>query len=441
MDSLGTRTFSELLHNYRQAAGLTQEELAELAELSVRAIGDLERGAVGRPRLVTLRLLADALDLSGRQRAELEQAARKKPAAASWAEPGPSPLPPPPCNLPFQTTSFVGREAELEQVQGLLWRAGVRLLTLTGVGGSGKTRLALEAAGTLRYDFPDGVFLVDLAPLRDASLTAGQIARTLGMSEASGRPPAETLLEYLRDKQMLLLLDNFEHLPAAAGLVSVLLAGAGRLKVLATSRELLHLRGEHEFLVPPLELPDLKDHLPAETLSAYSAVALFVERAQASVPGFALTEHNAQEVAKICARVDCLPLAIELVAARVRLFPPKTLLAKLDGAWGHEAFRLLGDGARDLPERHKTLQAAIGWSYDLLSKQEQTLFLRLGVFVGGCTLPAIEAVCNPVGDPGAGARYGISSLFDKSLVKREQEDGADEETRFYLLETVREYAA
>jgi len=308
------------------------------------------------------------------------------------------------------------------------------------VGGSGKTRLALEAAGTLRYDFPDGVFLVDLAPLRDASLTAGQIARTLGMSEASGRPPAETLREYLRDKQMLLLLDNFEHLPAAVGLVSDLLASAGRLKVLATSREPLHLRGEHEFPVPPLELPDLNDHLPAETLSAYSAVALFVERTQASVADFALTEHNAQEVAKICARVDCLPLAIELVAARVRRFPPKTLLAKLEGAWGHEAFRLLGDGARDLPERHKTLQAAIGWSYDLLDKQEQTLFVRLSVFVGGCTPPAIEAVCRPVADPGSDAPYSMSSLLDKSLLKRGQEEGSDEETRFYLLETVREYA-
>jgi predicted ATPase/class 3 adenylate cyclase len=338
-----------------------------------------------------------------------------------------------PTNLPVQPNPLIGRGRELEETEAILTRPEVRLLTLSGAGGAGKTRLALQLAANVIERFPDGVFFVSLAPIRDWELVVPTAAQTLGLREQPGETIDETLSAYVRDKRILLLLDNFEHVVAAAPAVAGLLASAPELSVLATSRTPLRLSGESTYAVPPLALPD-PDRLPEPAaLVDFASVRLFADRAQAAAADFALTDANAQAVAEICIRLDGLPLAIELAAPRVRALPPPALLGRLD-----QRLKLLTGGAQDLDERQRTLRATIEWSYDLLLDAERTLFTRLGSFIGGCRLEAAEAVCDPDGDLGLDLLGGLESLVEKSLVR--QKADADGEPRFWMLETIREFA-
>jgi predicted ATPase len=323
-------------------------------------------------------------------------------------------------NLPLQPTPLVGREKEVAEVCDLMRDAETRLLTLSGPGGTGKTRLALQAAADLLDDFPDGTFFVPLATLTEAELFLSTVAETLGVRETGEQPLFESLKDYLRERRLLLALDNFEQVLGAAPAVTELLAVAPGLKVLATSRAPLGLYGEHEFPVPPLTLPDLKSPPPLESLTQYEAVRLFVERARAAKPDFAITNESAPAVAEICVRLDGLPLAIELAAARIKMLPPKAMLKRLGSR-----LKLLTGGARDLPERQRTLRGAIEWSYALLDQGEQVLFARLAVFSGGRTLEAIDAVCDAEGDLPVDTFDGVSSLLDKSLLRQEEGPGGD----------------
>jgi predicted ATPase/class 3 adenylate cyclase len=338
-----------------------------------------------------------------------------------------------PNNLPIQHTPFIGREKEVGEVGERLRRPDVRLLTLTGPGGTGKTRLALQVAADLSDDFEHGVYFVNLAPISDPSLVASTIAQTLDVRESPGQPLMQTLKEYLREKQVLLLLDNFEQVTDAAAAVNEPLASATGVKVLVTSRVVLRVYGEHDYQVPALSLPDPRHLPPLDRLSQYEAVRLFIERAQAAKADFEVTNDNAPAVAEICARLDGLPLAIELAAARVRLLPPQAMLSRLQSR-----LKLLTGGAKDLPARQQTLRNTIEWSYDLLSEGEKKLFRRLAVFVGGRTLEAVEAVCNANGDLGVDVLEGVQSLVDKSLLQ--EREGVGGEPRFVMLETIHEFA-
>jgi predicted ATPase/class 3 adenylate cyclase len=336
-------------------------------------------------------------------------------------------------NLPLQPTPLVGREKEVAQVCDLLRRAETRLLTLTGPGGTGKTRLALQAAADLLEDFTDGTFFVPLATLSEAQQFPPALAEKLGVRETGEQRFDEILKDYFHDRQLLLILDNFEQVLGAAPAVTGLLAAAQGLKVLATSRAHLGLYGEHEFPVPPLSMPDLKHPPPLESLTQYEAVGLFVERARAVKPDFKVTNESAPAVAEICVRLDGLPLAIELAAARIKMLPPKAMLQRLGSR-----LKLLTGGARDLPVRQRTLRGAIEWSHTLLGDGEKTLFARMAVFSGGRTLEAIEAICDAEGDLPVDAFDGVSSLLDKNLLR--QEEGPEGEPRFVMLETIHEYA-
>jgi predicted ATPase/serine/threonine protein kinase len=341
-----------------------------------------------------------------------------------------------PANLPVQRTGFVGREKEVAAAKELLLRPDVRLVTVTGPGGIGKTRLAVHVATSLVECFSGGTHFVPLSPVSDPGLIASVIVQTLGIREAGGQPPLEVLKQNLQDSSrapMLLLLDNFEHLIQAAPTVAELLAIGPNLKIMVTSRAALHVYGEHEFPVPPLAMPDSLAVPPVDVLSQYPAVALFVQRAVAVKPDFELNRENAAIVTEICARLDGLPLAIELAAARVKVLSPSSMRTRLASR-----LQLLTGGARDLPQRQQTLRAAIDWSYDLLSPAEQKLLRRLSVFVGGCTLEGVEAVCDTKSDLELDLLDGMSSLVDKSLVQHFEQ--AKSESRFVMLETIREYA-
>jgi predicted ATPase/DNA-binding XRE family transcriptional regulator len=432
-------TFGALVRQYRQAAALSQAALAERAGLSTDAISVIERGKRGGPRPDTVARLAQALDLCPEERSALIAAAAliAGPPADSWAESShvetptlaPSgwvtPLP-----LPVPLTGLIGRERDVAALCARLLMPQTRLLTLTGAGGVGKTRLALQVATELQDAFADGVSFVDLAPLSEATLVATTIAQALGVKESGSQPLVQMLQAALRERTMLLVLDNFEQVVTAAPLVTDLLMACPQLKVLATSRVPLHVRGEHECMVCPLAVPD-PAHLPdLQTVAQYPAVALFVARAQQVKADFALTAATAPAIADICARLDGLPLAIELAAAHVRVFPPQALLARLS-----RRLELLTAGPQDLPMRQRTLRATIDWSYGLLTTQERVLFARLSVFMGGATLEAIEAICNPEGDLDVVA--GVESLLQKSMLVQTERDG---EVRFVLLETLHEYA-
>jgi predicted ATPase/Tfp pilus assembly protein PilF len=333
-------------------------------------------------------------------------------------------------NLPVQPTPFIGRSAQITAIKGLLLDEDTRLVTLMGPGGTGKTRLSLQVARELLDQFPNGVYFVPLADDTDANQLISRVAQQLAVREG-GRPLLENVKDYLRDKHMLLALDNFEQLVSAAPVVADLLAAAPQLKIITSSRIALNLHGEREFPVPPLELPQAENESALETLVENESVILFVGRAQAVHPNFTLTKENASSVAEICRRLDGLPLALELAAARVKLLQPQAILARLD-----DKLKLLTGGARDLPARHQTLRNTLEWSYDLLNQDEKILYARLGVFVGGFTLEAAEAVCNQDGK--LDILESLTSLVNNSLLR--QEDTADGEPRFRMLETIRVYA-
>ncbi|MEO8348388.1 MAG: tetratricopeptide repeat protein, partial [Acidobacteriota bacterium] len=341
-----------------------------------------------------------------------------------------------PMNLPVPRTRFVGREKERTDLRALLERPGVRIVSLTGFGGIGKTRLALQVAEDMSALFAAGVSFVPLESAHDAEQMVAEISRAIGVREIAGQSLRDSLKEHLASAgrtPRLLVLDNFEQLATAAPAVAELVAVASGIKVVVTSRSPLHVYGEQEFPVPPLALPDL-DALPSlERLTQYESVALFLQQAQAVKPDFALTKENAPQIAEICARLDGLPLALELAAARVKLLSPAAMQSRLE-----KRLQLLTGGAVDLPARQRTLRGAIEWSHDLLDEDEQKLFRRLSVFVDGCTLEAVEAVCNAKEDLGVDPLDGMSSMVDKSLTRQVEADG--EEPRFVMLETIREYA-
>jgi predicted ATPase/DNA-binding CsgD family transcriptional regulator len=348
---------------------------------------------------------------------------RQAPAEPGWIVPN---------NLPAQLTPLIGRENEVADVCALLRRPEVRLLTLTGTGGVGKTRLGLQVAAHLLEDFADGVYFVSLAPLSQPDLVLPTLAQTLDLKETPGWLPLEHLKAYLREKQVLLLLDNFEQVITVAPLLVALLQACPALKMLVTSRARLRVSGEHEFCVQPLALPDL--HLLPEhvALLEYAAVALLLQRAQAIKPDFLLTAGNTRDIAEICLRLDGLPLAIELAAARLKLLSPQALLARLS-----HRLQVLTGGVQDAPTRQQTLRNTIQWSYDLLTTEEQRLFRRLCIFVAGCTVKAIEAVCAALPASVGQVLEGVSSLLDKSLLQQSWPEAG--EPRLSMLETLQEY--
>ena len=416
------------MRRLRNAAGLTQEELAERAGLSAKGVSDLERGKRRRPYPHTVRSLADALGLSEDERGSLFAAVPKRGGAADLAAPAAVPEP----ALPSPPTLLVGRERELAEVRDMLRRRETRLLTLTGVGGVGKTRLAIQAARESADLFPDGVVFAALAPLSDPEFVIPTVARSLGLRESEGQTPHEVLRARLRGKRLLLVLDNFEHLLGAAPEVAELIETCPNLAILVTSRATLHVRGEQEYPVPPLALP-ASTRLPAvEEVVGSPSGRLFLERARAASPMFRVEDGNAAAVASICWRLAGLPLALELAAAKVRFLDPATLLSRLDRA-------LSAGWSRDLPERQRTMRATLNWSHALLSEPEKALFRCLSVFAGGFTLEAAETMGAVAREVNAEDVLGLlERLVEQSLV--EAEVAGPEEPRYRMLEPVRQYA-
>jgi predicted ATPase/DNA-binding XRE family transcriptional regulator len=422
--------FGDLLREYRVAAGLTQEALAERAGLSTRGISDLERTIRRAPRRDTIRLLAEALSLAGPERAALAAAAVRP--RAMKTTPGTAPAGTiSEARLPTPASSFIGRASEIEEVRTLLRTR--RLVTLLGPGGCGKTRLAIEALRDVAGDYPDGACMVELAGVTTHGWEAQAVAATLGLRDQPGGTPSASLVRYLAPRRMVLLLDNCEHLIAGcAALAADLLARCPSLTILATSRAALNIAGEARFLVPALQLPPPGATGDLEQLAGFAAVRLFLDRAASVAPGFTLTAANAQAVVTICQRLDGLPLAIELAAARARVLAVQQIEVRLA-----DRFTLLGSGSRSAPPRQQALRTLLDWSYDLLSPTEQALCRRLAVFAGGCTLEAAEAVC-AAGDVAEGDALDLlAQLVDKSLVTAIEARG---EARFQMLETIQLYA-
>jgi predicted ATPase/DNA-binding XRE family transcriptional regulator len=421
--------FGVLLRQYRIAAGLSQEALAERAGLSVRGLSDLERGARRRPYPETLRLLSDALVLGPAERTSLALAAHGRvntenivrSAVPETAGPVASPAIPP--------TELIGRKQEITELGGLIRAPGVRLLTLTGPGGVGKTRLATALVETMTGRERG---FAELAAIAEPALVQSAVVSALGLREESDQSPQAALRVYLAERRFLLVLDNCEHvLEGVRVLVTDLLSACPDLVIVATSRAPLRLRSERLFPVPPLALPGSGKSLELKELAEVPAVALFIHRAQAARPDFVLTDENASVVVEICHRLDGLPLTIELAAARLRILSPSALLALLS-----ERLKILARGAEDLPERQRTVRAAIAWSYELLDPERQQFFRQLGAFAGSFSLEAIAAVACQ-GDT-FDALDGLEELADQSLVQRAE--GLEEDLRFSMLETIREFA-
>ena len=446
-------SFGPVLRRHRLAAGLTQEVLAERSGVAERTLQDLERG-VTRPRRQTVRRLIGALRLTAEAQAEFEAATsaprqrRSGPARVNGLQPSsvnPRVVGDPVARglglaahqrlIPTSLTSFIGRERELAELAALVETQ--RLVTLTGPGGAGKTRLALELADRVHGTYPDGAYIVSLASLTDPRMVAATISEAFGLYEATDSPLSNGLARFIGEKTVLGLLDNFEHLVPAGPLLLDLLSACPKLTLLITSREILHLRGEQVYPVPPLTLPEGKVPTVGEdvvsVVSESEAVRLFVDRARSSRPSFRLDASNAGAVADICRRLDGLPLAIELAAVRIRHLTPDSLRLRLE-----HRLEVLTGGAHDLPARQRTLRDAIAWSYDLLGDLERSLFRRLSAFEGGCSLDAAKAVCCEDTDPSRSVIGDIETLIDQHLVQ--QHDGPDGEPRFTMLETIREYA-
>jgi predicted ATPase/transcriptional regulator with XRE-family HTH domain len=421
--------FGAHLKRERLAAGLTQEALAERAGLSPKAVSDLERDPGRVPRLSTVSLLADALGLDSERRASLLATAR--PEAVAGPAAGAAKVAS--RDVPRPLTPLIGRTNVAAAVAKVLRQRDGQLLTLTGPGGVGKTRLAIEVASQLASDFADGAVFVDLAPLRDPELVLDAIAQRLGIDERDATPLPDLVAAALHSRNLLVLLDNFEHLlPARQALLAVLAACPG-VVMLVTSRVSLRVRGGRDYPVAPLALPEMAG--APETLASSPAVKLFVERAAAAGTELGFDAATLTQVAEICRRLEGLPLAIELAAARVPVLPPPALLSRLD-----RRLPTLVAGPHDMPDRQKTMRDAIAWSYELLTEGEQALFRRLCVFAGSCTLEAAEAVCGEDGE-GLAALDGIAALAGSSLLRVDRSQAAEDPPRVIMLETIREYGS
>lgn len=436
MESLGPLGFGALLRQYRLEAGITQQELAERAHISVEAVSTLERGARRRPQRQTIDLLAMALDLSPSRHGALLEAAdatSPKPRLRVVGSAKSREIESLSNNLPVQVTRLIGRDDVLAEVEPLVLEHA--LVSLVGTGGVGKTRVALQAGADLLEGSSDGVWFVDLAPLSDSATVVGTIASTLGLREQGDRPLLDTVLQYLRPRRLLLILDNCEHvIEEVASVADAISRAARHVRMLATSREPLRVAGEHVYRIPSLSVPPEKllGSVRAETAMGFDAVVLFTGRARAADRGFILDDENAPFVGTICRQLDGIALAIELAAARTNVLSVKELADSLD-----ERFRVLTSGSRTAPERQKTLRALIDWSHDLCSGSEQLLFRRLAVFAGSFSLDLAIAVCADAAIVEVDILNLLGSLVEKSLV---QVDFSSDETRYRLLESIREYS-
>jgi predicted ATPase/DNA-binding XRE family transcriptional regulator len=430
-------SFGVWLKRQRKALGMTQEQLAQQVFCSTSALKKIEEG-LRRPSAQIAERLAEIFNIPANEKMAFIRFARggewrpkfsNPSATAPWQTPSRIT----PSNIPATVISLIGRENEIAEIQAYLQREEIRLLTLIGPPGIGKTRLGIETARTLLPNFTAGVYFVALAPLENPSLLAATVAQALGFVGVRNITAEEQLKEGIGDKEILIVLDNCEHLiEEAAELASFLLSACSRLKILATSRESLRIPGECLYPVPAFDLPDVVSTINIETASNYPALTLFAERARAVRPDFALTPQNIQTVASICAQLDGLPLAIELIAARMRLMSPQTLLERLN-----EQFILSADGMRSPSARQKTLNNSIGWSYNLLSKEEQKLFIHLSVFSGGFTLETAEAMFSQIVSEKSVSDL-VASLLDKSLLQRTFK--ADGEAYFSMLVTIQHFA-